>query len=351
MRYSKLGNSGIEVSRVCLGTMTFGKQNTQEEGFEQMDYAIDQGVNFFDTAEMYAVPPNAETYGKTEEIIGHWVKANPAKRAKTVIATKMAGPGLPYIRNGAKMKAEYVEQAIDDSLKRLQTDYIDLYQLHWPNRPHNHFNKHWFGTVDFSGQDYEKEEAEILEMLQTLDKCVKAGKIRFSGLSNESAWGIAKYAELSKKHNLGKMVSVQNEFSLVQSKDWPYVIESCIMEDMAYLPWSPLGSGVLSGKYLEGKRPEGSRWSLNNRHGHFRDQEQVHLATKAYMEIAEKYGMTSSQISLAWCDQFAWVTSTIIGATKMSQLKENMAAFKKPLSGEAAKEVDAVKRKYPIPYA
>lgn len=351
MKYSKLGSSGLDVSRVCLGTMTFGVQNTKEEGFEQMDFAVDQGVNFFDTAEMYAVPPNKDTYGKTEEIIGHWIKANPAKRAKTIIATKMAGPGLSYIRNGAMMKAEFVAQAVDDSLKRLQTDYIDLYQLHWPNRPHVHFNKHWFGKVNFSEINVEQEEEEILAILTALDDCVKAGKIRFCGLSNESAWGVEKYCQLSKKHNLAKMVSTQNEFSLVQSKDWPYVIESCALNEVAYLPWSPLGSGVLSGKYLDGKRPEGSRWSLGNRHGHFRDQEQVHLATKAYMAIGAKYNMTSSQLSLAWCNQFDWVCSTIIGATKMIQLKENLAAFDKAITEEFLGEVDAVKRKYPIPYA
>jgi len=267
MDYKKLGSSNVEISRVCLGTMTFGKQNTQEEASEQLDYALEHGVNFIDTAEMYAVPPTKKTYGKTEEYIGNWLKTNPSKRQQVIIATKIAGAGLSYIRGGDKILGKYIESSVDESLRRLQTDYIDLYQLHWPNRPYAHFNRHWFGRVDFSKTNVEQEEAEILKVLEALDKCVKAGKIRLCGLSNESPWGIEKYIQLSKTHSLPRMVSVQNEFSLIQSKDWPYVIESCQVNDLAYLPWSPLGSGVLSGKYLNGAMPEGSRWSFAGRHG------------------------------------------------------------------------------------
>jgi len=351
MDYQKLGSSGIDVSRVCLGTMTFGKQNNQAEGSEQMDYALDQGINFFDTAEMYAVPPGPDTYGKTEEIIGNWFAANPEKRSKVVLASKIAGPGLPWVREGDKILGKYIAQSVDDSLKRLKTDYIDLYQLHWPNRPSPHFNKHWFNMVDFSEVDMEKEEEEILGILQELDKCVKAGKIRFCGLSNESPLGIAKFMQLAKDHNLPKMVSVQNEFSLIQSKDWPYCIEACEINDLAYLPWSPLGSGVLSGKYADGKIPAGSRWSFQGRHGIFRDRENVHKAVAAYSEVAKKYGMTTTELSLAWCYQFKWICSTIIGATKMSQLKENIAAYDMKVSEEAMADIDSVLRKYPIPYA
>jgi len=351
MEYKKLGSSDLEVSRVCLGTMTYGKQNTQTEASEQLDYAFEHDVNFIDTAEMYAVPPSKETYGKTEEYIGNWIKANPTKRAKVIIATKIAGQGLSYIRNGEKIQGKNIEGAIDDSLKRLQTDYIDLYQLHWPNRPHVHFNRHWFHKADFSKVNVAKEEAEIVEVLEALDKCIKAGKIRHCGLSNESPWGIAKYAELSKAHNLPRMVSVQNEFSLIQSKDWPYVAEACQLNELAYLPWSPLGSGVLSGKYLNGAVPEGSRWSFAGRHGNFRNQEAVHQAVAAYVEVAKKHNMTASQLSLIWCNQFDWVTSTIIGATKMQQLKENLAAFEMPVSEDLLSDIDKVKRQYPIPYA
>lgn len=351
MEYRKLGSSGIDVSRVCLGTMTFGKQNSQEEGSEQMDFALDQGVNFFDTAEMYAVPPSKETYGATEKIIGNWFADNPSKREKVILATKIAGLGISYIRGGAKILGENIESSVDGSLKRLQTDYIDLYQLHWPNRPNAHFNSHWFDKIDYKKIDLRQEESEIIGVLQALDKCIKAGKIRHVGLSNETPYGILKYTQLAKEHSLPKMVSVQNEFSLVQTKDWPYGIESCVLEDMAYLPWSPLGSGVLSGKYANGERPEGSRWSFRGRHGIFRDQENVHKAVAGYSAIAEKYGMTPSQLALAWCNQFDWICSTIIGATKMTQLKENMAAFDMTLNEEAMGEIDRVLRDYPIPYA
>ncbi len=351
MEYKKLGSSDMEVSRVCLGTMTFGKQNTQADASEQLDYALERGINFIDTAEMYAVPPTKETYGKTEEYIGNWIKANPAKRSKVILATKIAGKGLSYIRNAEKIQGKYIEQAVDDSLRRLQTDYIDLYQLHWPNRAYPHFNKHWFGKVDFSGVDMAQEEAEIVEVLQGLDRCVKAGKIRYCGLSNESPVGIERYIQLSKRHDLPRMVSIQNEFSLIQSKDWPYVTEACELNDVAYLPWSPLGGGVLSGKYLNGAMPEGSRWSFAGRHGNFRNQEGVHQAVAGYAAVAKKYDMTPSQLALAWCNAFDWVTSTIIGATSMPQLKENLAAFDLSLSDEAKADIDAVLRQYPIPYA
>ncbi|MFK7907004.1 MAG: aldo/keto reductase [Chitinophagales bacterium] len=350
MEYKKLGSSGLKVSKACLGTMTFGKQNNQADANEQMDYALDQGVNFVDTAEMYAVPPSEETYGATEKIIGNWLNANPQKRAGIVLMTKIAGPGLAYVRGGDKIRGKHIASAVEDSLKRMQTDYIDVYQLHWPNRVSPHFNNHWFGKADFSKVNPEQETAEMLEVLRALDDCVKAGKIRFCGLSNESSWGIEKYMQLAKDHNLPKMVSVQNEFSLIQSKDWPFVTESCVLNDLAYLPWSPLGGGVLSGKYLNGQCPEGSRWSFRGRHGNFRNQEMVHLAVQAYADIAQKHGMTTSQLSLAWVHHFDWVTSTIIGATKMSQLKEDLAAFEMNLSEEALKEVNEVAQRYLMPY-
>ncbi|MGB1241916.1 MAG: aldo/keto reductase [Chitinophagales bacterium] len=350
MEFKKLGSSGLKVSKACLGTMTFGKQNDQKDANEQIEYALEQGVNFVDTAEMYAVPPSEETYGKTEEIIGNWLNNNPQKRSDIILMTKIAGPGLSYVRNGDKIRGKHIASAVEDSLKRLQTDYIDVYQLHWPNRVSPHFNNHWFGKADFSKVDVEQETAEMLEVLVALDDCVKAGKIRHCGLSNESSWGIEKYMQLAKEHNLPKMVSVQNEFSLIQSKDYPFVTESCVLNDIAYLPWSPLGGGVLSGKYLNGACPEGSRWSFRGRHGNFRNQDMVHEAVQAYKDIAEKNDMTASQLSLAWCHQFDWVTSTIIGATKMSQLKEDLAAFDMTLSEDALKEVYEVAQKYLMPY-
>ncbi len=351
MKYIKLGSSNLNVSKACLGTMTWGTQNDQADANEQIEYALEQGINFIDTAEMYATPPSAKTYGSTEKIIGNWLKENSQKRSEIILMTKIAGPGLSYVRNGDKIKGENIEEAVNDSLKRLQTDYIDVYQLHWPNRVSPHFNSHWFDKADFSKVNPAQEEEEMLEVLKALDKCVKAGKVRHCGLSNESSWGIEKYLQLAKEHDLPKMVSVQNEFSLIQSKDWPYVTESCVLNDVAYLPWSPLGGGVLSGKYLDGKCPEGSRWSFRGRHGNFRNQEMVHQAVQAYKDIAEKNGMTASQLSLAWVHQFDWVTSTIIGATKMSQLKEDLAAFDMTLSKETLKEVYEVAQKYAVPYA
>lgn len=350
MEYRKLGSSDLQVSRVCLGTMTWGKQNIQQDANEQIDYALDCGINFMDTAEMYAVPPSAETYGKTEIIIGNWLKDNPSKRSEIVLMTKIAGPGVAYIRKGKGYTAEDIMPAVDASLKRLQTDYIDVYQLHWPNRYSPHFGRHWFGKVNYARNNAEREIANMVGVLQALDECIKVGKIRYCGLSDETAWGVDKYLELAKTHNLPKMVSIQNEFSLIHSKDWPYLIESCVMNDVAYLPWSPLGGGVLSGKYAGGKMPSNTRWSFSNRHGNFRNTANVHNAVDEYVAVAKKHGITPSQLSLIWCNQFDWVTSTIIGATKMSQLKDNIEAFEITLSAEALAEIDAVKRQYPIPF-
>jgi len=350
MEYINLGSTDLKISRVCLGTMTFGKQNTQADADQQINYALDNGINCMDTAEMYSVPSSSETYGKTERFIGDWINRNKSKRDTFSIWSKIAGAGLSYIRGGDKILGKYIESSVDASLKRLQTDYIDLYQLHWPNRIHPHFNRHAIGQIDFDKVDEKKEEEEILAVLQALDKCVKAGKIKFCGLSNETPWGIAKYLQLAEKHNLPKMVATQNEFSLVQTKDWPYVTESCQVNGLAYLAWSPLGGGVLSGKYLNNQMPEGTRWALGNRHGNFRNTQQVNDAVTKYKQIAENHGMTASQLSLAWCYQFKWIDSIIIGATTMKQLKENLAAFKEPLSAEIINEVSAVQKTYPIPF-
>ncbi len=350
MKYVQLGSSDLQVSECCLGTMTWGGKNSLEEGHEQIDYAQSKGVNFMDTAEMYAVPPTAKTYGATEEIIGHWVAKNPEKRKDWVIMTKMAGPGLKYVRNGAPITAEHVQEAIDNSLKRLQTDYIDVYQLHWPNRPSPFFNRHWPGKTDFSRTNFEEEEANMTGVLQELQKAMDAGKIRHWGLSNESAWGISAYSRLAKQNNIAEPISTQNEFSLINSHDWPFVIESCEYHNVAYLPWSPLGGGVLSGKYLNGV-PKGSRWWKEDlRHGNFRNTPNVSSATSKYVDIAKKYELTGAQLANAWCQHHPWVTSTIIGASSMDQLKENLVAFEIELSKECLDEVNAVHRDYPVPY-
>ncbi len=240
--------------------------------------------------------------------------------------------------------------SVDASLKRLQTDYIDVFQLHWPNRTSPHFSKHWPGKVKFSSFDSEHETNEMLEILQALDSCVKAGKIRFCGLSDDTPWGINTYIKLSEQHALPRMVSIQNEFSLLHAKDWPYLIENCVRENIAYLPWSPLAGGVLSGKYLDGKMPNGSRWTLEQRNGIFRDTPATHNATAEYVELAKVFKLTPSQLALAWCDQVDGVTSTIIGATNMAHLKENIGAFETPLSDEAMKAISLVFKEYPVPF-
>ncbi|MUK47988.1 aldo/keto reductase [Aliivibrio fischeri] len=350
MEYSTLGSSNLSVSRICLGSMTWGKQNTQEDANQQIDYALSQGINFIDTAEMYAVPPSPDTYGKTETIIGNWLAANPERRKEIILASKIAGPGLPWVRDGGAITGEAVIAAVDASLARLQTDYIDLYQLHWPNRTSPHFGKHFPNQFKFSEFDAKKEEADMLEILQALDTCVKAGKIHHIGLSDDTPWGINTYLKLSEKYDLPRMVSIQNEFSLLHAKDWPYLIENCIHENVAYLPWSPLAGGMLSGKYLDGKMPEGSRWTFSQRNGIFRDTPAANEAVRAYMNVAEKHGYTPCQLALAWCDQVDGVTSTIIGATSLEQLKEDIEAFSKPLSDEAISDINTVFRQYPMPF-
>lgn len=350
MRYSFLGSSGIKVSRVCLGTMTWGLQNTQADADQQLEYALDKGVNFIDTAEMYAIPPTADTYGTSEKIIGNWLSRNEAKRSDIVLATKIAGPGLAWVRSAGLITGEAIKAAVDDSLKRLQTDYIDLYQLHWTNRPTPHFGQHWPGNVKFSELDTQLELERKHEILKALGECVAAGKIRQCGLSDDTPWGIGQYTQMAKAHNLPAMVSIQNEFNLLCTKDHPYVIEQCLRDNVAYLPWSPLAGGALSGKYLNGQIPEGSRWTLTQRNGLFRKTEGVDTAVAAYKQLAEQNGMTAAQLALRWVDSIDGVTSTIIGATKMEQLQEDIAAFGLGFNEELAEKVLNILKQYPMPF-
>jgi len=350
MKYVRLGSSTLDVSRICLGSMTWGLQNNQTDADAQIDYALLQGVNFIDTAEMYAVPPSAETYGKTEAIIGHWLGADSSRRENVILASKIAGPGFSYIRDGSKISGASVVAAVESSLKRLQTDYIDLYQLHWPNRQSPHFGNHWPNGIKHTKVNIEQQNEEMLDILQGLDSCVKAGKIRYCGLSDDTPWGINQYLRLSAEHNLPRMVSIQNEFSLLHTKDSPYLIENCVHEDIAYLPWSPLATGALTGKYLKGQRPKGSRWTLEQRHGLFRDNAHTDAAVQAYIDIAKKHSISPAHLALAWCDQVNGVTSTIIGATTMQQLTENINAFKQPLSAEVVEDINQVLKQFPAPF-
>lgn len=348
MKMNKLGRTGLEVTDICLGTMTWGNQNTESEGHQQMDYALERGINFFDTAEMYAVPPSAQTYGKTETIIGTWFAAR-KNRDKIILASKIVGPGFGYIRGGATLDGKSVHAAIDASLKRLQTDYIDLYQLHWPARPFPHFASHGAGKINFTATASQKEEDNFLDILTALDAAVKAGKIRHCGLSNDSAWGIMKYLWLAEKNGLPRMASTQHEFGLLCRVDDPHVAEVCVREDVAYLPWSPLGGGLLSGKYANGNRPDGARWTVDPRSPH-RDTPAAHEAVAAYIALAQKHGLDVCAMGVAFCRQQNFVTSTIIGATTMDQLKTNIDAGELTLSADVLKEIDAIYHRYPMPY-
>ncbi|WP_448564041.1 aldo/keto reductase [Thalassotalea ganghwensis] len=350
MEYSTLGSSELSVSRVCLGSMTWGIQNNQLDADQQINYALSQGVNFIDTAEMYPVPPNKNSYGHTENIIGHWLRANPNKRNQIVIASKIAGSGLNYIRQGSAISGKTITLAVEESLKRLQTDYIDLYQLHWPNRTSPHFGKHWPNQVPFSDTNGALHKEQMHEILSGLQDCINAGKIRHCGLSDDTPWGINTYLTLAKEFNLPKMVSIQNEFNLLHTKDWPYLIENCIHENVAYLPWSPLAGGMLSGKYLHGQRPQGSRWTLMQRHGLFRDTESSEQAIASFCNIAKKHGYSAPELALTWCDQVDGVTSTIIGATSLEQLTENINAFTMSLSEEVKIDINKWLKRYPSPF-
>ena len=344
MKYTTLPNTDVKVSKICLGTMTWGKQNNEADGHEQMDYALEQGVNFFDTAELYAVPATAETYGKTEEIIGTWFKKT-GNRDKVVLASKIAGAG-PYtahIRKNGFAKEAIIE-AVEGSLKRLQTDYIDLYQLHWPSRGVN-----CFGVRDYPFQTSAKEAENHLEILETLDALIKQGKILHVGLSNETPWGTMKYLQTSEEHNLPRMSTIQNSYSLIHRGYEVGMSEVSMRENIGLLVYSPLAQGILSGKYLNGNQPEGARGTL---FPNYITRYQGEGATKAvveYQKIAKKHGISLAQMSLAFINQLPFVTSNIIGATKMDQLKENIGSIHVNLSEEILQEIEAVHQNIPNP--
>ena len=346
MKYRKLGKTGLDVSLIGLGTMTWGRQNTQAEGFEQMDYALTQGINFFDTAEMYAVPPNADTYGTTETIIGHWL-ASRKNRDQVIIASKIAGPGLSWIREGKSIiDRKNIIAAVDSSLKRLQTDYIDLYQLHWPNRGSYHFGQLWDYAPDF---DKDAIESNFIEVLETCAELIQAGKIRHIGLSNETAWGTSKWLELADKHNLPRMASIQNEYSLLCRHFEPDLSEISLNENCGLLAWSPLSRGMISGKYLNGAMPEGSRLSLDARREH-RAAAQTDAAIAAYITLANEHQIDVCQMALAFVNQQPFVSSNLIGATTMQQLKSNIASIDIGLSPELIKGIKSIRRQYPAPF-
>lgn len=343
MQQNPLGRSSIKVSEICLGTMTWGEQNTQDDAFEQIDYALDQGINFLDTAEMYAVPPKAQTQGATETIIGNWLAQN-KRRDDIVLATKIAGRGLSWIRNGAPISASAIKKAIEGSLKRLQTDYIDLYQLHWPNRGSYHFRQIWNYNPYLQTKD--KTIADMIEILETLDAMIREGKVRQIGLSNETAWGTKQYCDLAEQHDLPRMASIQNEYSLLCRYFDDDLAEVACYEDVGLLAWSPLATGLLSGKYQNGHIPKGCRGTFDNSLGG-RMNSQSLAAVDAYLKIAQKHGLDPSQMAIAFCLKQPFMTSVIIGATTMEQLKTDIDAAKIDLTDQALADINEVFRRFP----
>jgi aryl-alcohol dehydrogenase-like predicted oxidoreductase len=345
MEYRKLGRTDLQISTIGLGTMTWGFQNTQEEGFEQMDYALEHGINFFDTAEMYAIPPTADTFGTTETIIGNWF-ASRKTRGKVILATKMTGPGLSWIRNGDIINKENLKLALDGSLKRLQTDYVDLYQLHWPNRGSYHFGKTWNYTPKFNVR---KEADNFLEVLRTLQGLIQDGKIRHFGLSNETAWGITKWLQLAEQHQLPRAVSIQNEYSLLCRHFEPDLSEIAINEGCGLLAWSPLCRGMISGKYLNGARPQGARLTIETRQEH-RIHPMTDAAITRYLDLAKRHELDVCQMAIAFVNSKPFVSSTLIGATNMTQLKTDIASISLKLSDEVNAEIEAIRREHPMPF-
>ncbi|MFV9549772.1 aldo/keto reductase [Algibacter sp. PT7-4] len=341
MKYTTLPNTNIKVSKICLGSMTWGNQNTEAQGHEQLDYAIDKGVNFIDTAELYPVPATAETSGRTSEIIGTWLKKN-NNRDKVILASKVAGPGdyTAHIRKTG-FKGNSIKEAIDLELKRLQTDYIDLYQLHWPERDTNRF-----GVRDYKLDT--KWDDNFNEILHSLDSEIKAGRIRHIGVSNENSWGTMRYLEESKNHNLPRMSTIQNAYSMLTRSFEGDLAEVSLRENIGLLAYSPMAFGVLSGKYIKGLAEDNSRLKLFPRFARY-SSDKATQATKEYLKIAEDNNMSLAQMSLAFVNQRPFVTSTIVGATKLEQLKENIASIDITLNDAVLQQINNVHESMPNP--
>ncbi|MDJ0838505.1 MAG: aldo/keto reductase [Acidobacteriota bacterium] len=341
MQYNRLGDSDLEVSEVCLGTMTFGEQNTEGEGHRQLDYAVERGVNFIDTAEMYPVPASAETQGATESIVGSWLARG--NRDKVILATKVAGRSpMTWIRNGSGHDRANIRAAIETSLTRLRTDYVDLYQLHWPDRYTPRF-----GGLAFHRKHY-RDGAPFQESLETLNDLVREGKIRHWGVSNETPYGIGQFVKLAEQNGFPKPVSIQNAYNLLNRVFDVHLAETVFHENIGLLAYSPLGFGYLTGKYRNGARPEGSRIQrFPNYAQRYRDKTNAEEAVDAYAELAGDHGLT--EMALQFCKSRPFCKSTIIGATDMGQLKQNIDAFDGELSDDRLKEIEAVHRRYPNP--
>ena len=348
MKYRKLGTTNIDLSVICLGTMTWGEQNSQAEAFEQMDYSFERGINFFDTAELYAIMPRKETYGKTEEIIGNWFREK-KNRDKIILASKIVSKsdGLEWIREGSKylgFDKKNMNEAIDASLKRLKTDYIDLYQLHWPER-----KVPKFGTLDYKYDPSDTDWTPIEQVLENLQQLIKIGKIRCVGISNETPWGMMKFLEIAKEKNLPRVMSIQNVYSLVNRVFDIANSEVSIRENCGLLAYSPLAGGRLSGKYIENKNPKNARYTLWPQRFSRHHTKRGEIAINKYVKLSKKYGIPPSTFANAFVNDRPFVTSNIIGATSMEQLKENIDSVETSLSKEMLKEIEDVHLSDPNP--
>jgi len=343
MEYRKLGNSNLNVSALCLGTMTWGEQNTEEQAHQQLDYATDKGINFIDAAEMYPVPPKPETEGLTESFLGSWLARQPA-RERLIIATKAAGPAqwLSHIRGGPRLSESHLNEAVDASLRRLQTDYSDLYQWHWPERATN-----YFGQLGFVAQK-EEGHIELLETLKAIKSLLASGKIRHYGLSNETAWGVMHCTRLADELGMPRPLSIQNPYNLLNRSFEVGLAECAHREQVGLLAYSPLAFGVLSGKYLNGARPEGARLTLYQRFSRY-THAHAEAAVSAYQSLADEFGLSLTQMALAFVNAREFVASNIIGATTMAQLEENIGSIDVELSPELLRELERIHAQFTYP--
>lgn len=342
MLYRTLGRTDIDVSLICLGTMTFGEQNSEVEAHAQLDYAVDQGINFIDTAEMYPVPPRAETQGRTEQYIGSWLKRR-GRRDDLILATKVAGPGdwLAYLRGGPQLTRPQMEDALNASLARLNTDYVDLYQIHWPARSTNFFGKLGYEHVP------DEDATPIQETLEALEAFVAQGKVRYVGVSNETPWGVMEYLRLAERYSLPRIVSVQNPYNLLNRSFEVGLAEVAHREDVGLLAYSPLGFGRLTGKYLHGN-PPGARLTLFERFSRYSNAQGL-AATERYVALARAHGLSPAQMALAYVNSRPFLTSNIIGATSMEQLKEDIGSIEVALSDELLAEIERIHTERPNP--
>jgi aryl-alcohol dehydrogenase-like predicted oxidoreductase len=345
MQYRPLGTTDLRVSEICLGTMTWGEQNTEAEAHEQLDLALERGVNFIDAAEMYPVPPRAETQGLTEQYLGNWL-AGRGDRDRLVIATKVAGPSetMDWVRGGPQLSARHIREAVEDSLRRLQTDYIDLYQVHWPARPANYFGRLGYAPDGDTTQAVDTIE----ETLATLARLVEEGRIRHVGLSNETPWGTMQYLRLAERHGLPRVASIQNPYNLLNRSFEIGLAEFAHREHTGLLAYSPLGFGTLTGKYLDEAHPEGARLTRYPRFGRYLGEQAV-AATRAYVELARERGLSPAALALAFVNSRPFVTADIIGATSRDQLEENLASTEVRLDEETLAAIEAIHARSPNP--